>query len=330
MKEYLYNDFLNILNKTGQSILPIINDYISTHYPAYRPFDIKPENKSMKEWKMNYRKKPKVGKAICSVFSIETRLSFRFSLLSSMVHEILLRQNEFSEKIRNNTLKQLICTVNKSCRSYGGNNICPFRQYFWINKRLIMACPYPWVTFNDLEEKDITDVFLFMDIQMKHMVQDSKDIKGSLYAETNIQRCKDVQSVVLDEFSLDIDLFEINDHVKKVERLNKYTKLYNLVPMGERNGLWYYISDDSVCGLDHTKNEYSYNKIPKGRYAVVIIEDPFTFSFNRVWNYVCKWVLDNHESINGFNLEKNKNIACFSRFYMESSKEKMALYVTIK
>jgi hypothetical protein len=205
MKEYTYNDFFNTLDKTGQNILSGINEHIAFHYSAYRPFDIKPLDKPEKEWRIHYRKKPKTGKAICSVYSRESNLSVQVCLLSSMTHEFLLRQNEFSGKTRNNVLKQLICMVNKSCRSYGGNNICPWGQSYWVNKRMIRTCHYPWIYFENCDENDIADIKLFMDIQSKHMVQDPKEIKGGTYTEENIKRCGEVF-----KFNIDFYCYQIN------------------------------------------------------------------------------------------------------------------------
>ena len=247
MKEYSYSDFINTLDKLGQIALTAINEHIYAHYPIYIPLDIKPTDKLGNEWKMDYRKKPKVGKAICSVYSNEGILSVRFCFLTSMTHEFLLRQNEFSNRFQKNALKQIICVVNNSCRNYGGNSICQYRQYFWVNNRLIMACPYPWIHYTDCGENDIFDMNLLVDMQIRHLLQDSKDIKGASYSVENMKRCGKVQSITLDKFSLDIDIFQISDHVKKQERLNKYAKLYNLVPMGEKDGLWFYVSNNSIC-----------------------------------------------------------------------------------
>jgi len=330
MQEYSYNDFLNSLNSAGQLVLTAINEHINLSCPQYKPFDIKPTDKAEKEWRLFFRKKPKAGKAVCGVYSFNGKLSVRFCLLSSMTREFLLRQNEFSDKIKNTALKQIVCAVNKSCRNYGGNNICEWRQFYWVNNRLITACPYPWVVLDDLNEQDIADIKRLINMQTKHMVQDSKEIKGVLYTEGNIQRCGKVKLVVLDEIALDIDAFEIGVHVKKAERLKKYSNLYNLIPMGEKDGLWFYLRSDWIYGVNSEKNEFSHDKIPNGKYAAIIAEDPFTFSFNRVWNYICEYIQSNKESVNGFILNNNENTACFAKFFKENSKEYMAVYVPVK
>ena len=63
---------------------------------------------------------------------------------------------------------------------------------------------------------------------------------------------------------------------------------------------------------------------------MVIIEAPFIFSINRVWNYICKWIYDGKENINGTILNNNESTACFTRFYMENGKEFMSLYIPIR
>jgi hypothetical protein len=109
--------------------------------------------------------------------------------------------------------------------------------------------------------------------------------------------------------------------------------------MGEKDGLWFYMSDDSVRGMNHEKNEYSHNEIPKGRYAAVVIEDPFNFSLNRVWNYICTWTQDNNEFVSGVVLNTNNNndntnnadnTACFAKFFINGTKEFMSVYVPLK
>jgi len=329
MMEYTYNEFFSAVNKNGQSILSAINEHIISHYSEYKPFDIKPLDKSEKEWRIHYRKKPKTGKPICTVYSKEGKLSVQVCLLPSMLHEFLVRQNEFSDRIKNNVLKQAICAVSKSCRNYGGNNVCAWRQFYWVNKRLVTACPYPWIYFDNCEENDVSDIKLFLDIQAKHMVQNSKEIKGSKYAEENIQRCGEVRSIILDDINLDINELKTSNHVNKNQLLEKYTGLYNLVPMGEKDGLWFYFSDKAVCGLSRDKNERLQNTIIKGRYAKVIIESPFTFSLNRVWNYMCEWLQSSKETVKGCIISDNENTACFTRLFTEDSKDFMAVYIPI-
>lgn len=330
MKEYSYYDFHSTLDETAQAFLGMLHAHIGSRYSEYKPSDIKPTDKSEKEWVMYYRKKPRVGKAICSVYSMEGKLSVRFSFLSSMTHAFLVKQNEFSDRTRRNVLKQAVCVVHKSCRCYGGIAMCQYRQHYWVNNRLIKTCPYPWIYFYDLDENDIADINLLIDLQMDHMIQDQKEIKGGTYHEVNVQRCKEVQLMSVDESILDMDAFRREDHVKNTSRLDKYAKLYHLEPMGENKGIWYYFSNKSACGIDDEKDNDTHNEIPKGRYAVVTIDDPFTFSLVRVWNYICKWSWDNKKCINGLTLKNSENTACFVKFFMEGPKEFMAVHVPIK
>ena len=125
-------------------------------------------------------------------------------------------------------------------------------------------------------------------------------------------------------------MFETSDHVKKPLRLEKYAKLYHLFPMGEKDGLWFYHSHDSINESDYEKNAYSHTKIPTGHYAVVTKANPFIFSWNRVWNCMCDYIQNNKESINGITLSDTENTACFTRFYKKYSTEYMAVYVPVK
>ncbi|MDD4690329.1 MAG: hypothetical protein PHE51_11375 [Eubacteriales bacterium] len=176
-----------------------------------------------------------MGKAICEVRSIESRLQLRFSFLPTAIKEFLLRKNIFSSEFTNIVLKQSICVVDVACRCYGGSKTaCSWRQYFWVRNRLIMACPYPWVYFKDLNADNLKDIKLLLDLQMHHMTQDQKDIKGETYTDVNIQRCGEVKIIHIGIQSLDIDTFVLSDHVDKPVRLDKYVNLYNLISMGEK------------------------------------------------------------------------------------------------
>ena len=326
MPEYTYTDFMNTLDDKGAFVLNTLNNHIAINYPEYKPFDIKPTDKSNKEWRLHYRKKPKVGKAIFSAYSEGGKLSVRFCLLSFMAYEFLLRQNEFSAKFKTNVLQQMLCSVMNVCRNYGGNTVCQVRQHYWINNRLIIACPYPWVSIDNYDENSVTDMTLFTDIQMKHMAQDAKEIKGASYTEETVQRCKEVQTIFLNGAALDVDTFFVEDHVKKPERLNKYKKLYSLVPMGANEGLWYYHDTAAVCGI--ATDEYNYTEIPEGCYAVVTVNDPFAFSAWRVWNHVVKWLNETGKSVRPIELG-GKSVPYFVKFYRQSDVEYMAMYVRI-
>lgn len=326
MPEYTYNDFLNTLDEKGALILNEFNKHIKSYCPEYKPVDIKPTDKTNKTWRLHYRKKPKVGKAIFSAYSEGNKLSVRFCLLSSMTYEFLLRQNEFSAKFKTSALKQMLCCVSNSCRNYGGNTICAYRQYYWINNRLMMACPYPWVSIDDFDENAATDIALFIDIQMRHMIQDAKEIKGTSYTEETTRRCKEVQIVPLDEIAADIDTFQAEDYIKKPARLAKYAKMYGLVPMGDYQGLWYYHNANTVCRT--AADDYGYTKIPEGSYATVTIEDPFAFSVWRIWNFIAGWLYDNKKSICPVELI-GTSVPYFTRFYRQGEVEYMTMYVPV-
>ncbi|MDF2686508.1 MAG: hypothetical protein K0S55_1690, partial [Clostridia bacterium] len=192
------------------------------------------------------------------------------------------------------------------------------------------TCPYPWVYFHELTDNDLTDIKLLIDLQMKHMLQDAKDIKGGAYTEDNIFRCGEVKITDMEEQHLNIDTFELSDYVCKPASLNKYIKLYNFVPMGENDGLWFYQKNCNyaACGTDRGDKEYAFYKIPKSKYASVTISDPMTFSASRVWNYICKWLKDNNEKINGIDLG-SENTACFAKIYIKNGKEYMSVYVPV-
>ena len=164
MPDDTYHSLLDTLDETGKSIFNEIHETISTRYPEYKPVDVKPTDPSKRDWTLAYRKKPKVGKAVCVLQSIDGKLVLRISFLTAMVREVLYRKNEFSKKIKNTVLRQTVCVVNRSCRCYGGKTPCPYRQYFWVDGRQIMACPYPWITFNDLSVDDVADIRLLIDM----------------------------------------------------------------------------------------------------------------------------------------------------------------------
>lgn len=332
MIKYTYDDFLATLEEADKHFLNAINEYISCYYPDYKSYDIRPKNKLNKEWTINYRKKPKVGKPICNVYSIDRKLSIQFVFLTSKMHEVLLRQEEFSGKMRHNILKQSLCVANLSCRTYGnqiGANGCAWRQYFWIKHRLIMTCPYPYIHISDIIDGDLSDLQKLIDLQMKHMTQDAKDIKGNGYVEINKARCGEVKILSRGQIDVDIDTFNISDYCMNPKRLEKYASLYNLVPMGEDDGIWFYQSDEAVCGIDCSKSEFCFTRIPQGRYATVTVDNPMTFSLCRTWNYICKWAQENLENINEIELDGVK-ATCLVKFYMEYGKEYMTMHVPIK
>lgn len=192
-----------------------------------------------------------------------------------------------------------------------------------------MTCPYPYIRINDIIESDLGDLKKLIDLQMKHMTQDAKDIKGSGYVETNRARCGQVKNLSLGQIDLGIDTFNISDYCVNPKRLEKYASLYNIVPMGADDGIWFYQSDEAVCGIDCSKREFCFTGIPEGRYAAVTVDNPMTFSLCRTWNYICKWTKENQESINEIETDEVKT-TCFVKFYREYDKEYMTVYVPME
>ena len=327
--DYNSIDFLNTLDETGRDVFHIIHGHIADIYPEYKPFDIRPTNKSGAQWLLAYRKRPKTGKAICNLESMDGKLSVRFSCLSSMAHALLLRQNEFSAGMRKHILQQTICCVDRRCRSYGGNTPCPWRQHYWINRCLVGACPYPWIYFDSLTQDDAGDIRLLIDMQMKHTTQNAKEIKGSGYTEENREKCGDIQVITLGQTDLNIDSFHLLDCVKNPARLDKYAQLYHLIPMGENDGIWFYQSSAAASGGDRSALAYEFTQIPQGRYAAVTIAEPMTFSANRAWNYICEWITDEKKSIREIRLGGHTSAVYFVRFRLENNVETMQALVPL-
>jgi hypothetical protein len=356
--EYTRSDFYAALDENSRVVLTETEDYVAQHYPEYRPFDYKPVDKTKTEWSFAYRKRPKTGKALCAAYASGGKLALRFSMLSSMVHEFLLRQDEFTRKTQKTALGQMVCAVNHNCRSYGGNTPCEFRQHYWINHRIIRACPYPWVRFDDVGTDDLPDIKRVIDMQMKHMKQDPRDGKGAGYAEGTAARCGEVQVCPLENITLEMNAYMEKDylktHVKNPSRLEKYAGLYRLVFIGEGDGLWFFDSDESIRGMNggkegytrhgtdnekngraphgmnNEKNGYTPAEVPPGMYAAVIVANPLTFSFTRARNYIFKWTRDNNKSIREVKPANGENTVCFARFYMKDGQEFMKVYIPVE
>ena len=294
--DYAYADFLDTLDDAGRGVLQIIHGRIADQYPAYKPCDVRSTNKPGAAWLLSYRKRPKTGKTVCALESNGGRLTVRFSCLSSMVHELLLRQNEFSADMRKHILQQMVCCVDRACRSYGGNTPCPWRQYVGSDHRLVMACPYPWLAFDWLTQDDAGDIRLLIDMQMKHMTQNAREIKGSGYTEENRKRCGDIQIITL----APMDLGAADTPAK----LEKYARLYQLVPMGANGGLWFYRGAPA----------HGLTQVPGGKYAAVTITEPMAFSLNRAWNTICEWIINEKMTIREVCYGGQASAVCFTKF----------------
>jgi hypothetical protein len=318
-----FDDFFNALDVDGQAVFTIIAQFIEGNYPDYKPVDIR--NNQSGEWTMNYRKKPKVGKSICTLESLDGKLRVRFCFLSSMSHEFLLRQSEFSNNARKLILKQVLCSVGVSCHNNGGNTPCIWQQHFWINHHLTTACPYPWVYFDSVTSEDTDDILLLIRLQAGNMRQDSKDIKGGTYAEENKIRCGEVKLITLCETVLDTDEYHISNYTANPTRLENYAALYHLVPLGGNSGAWFCRSDAAILENNNEAGAYSLSYIPQGTYAAVTVSDPMTFSANRAWNFICSWIKREEMSI-----AVKADSVCFVKFYTANKILYMDIFVPLQ
>lgn len=319
MNVYTYGDFYAGLNQCGKEVLHEIHGHITTNYPDYQPVDIKPKNNQNREWSLTYRKKPKCGKGLCSLQSTDGEVSLRFPCLTSLVSDFLQGNHNLSKKTAVEVRKQMVCSVALSCRSYGGNTVCPYRQYFWVDRHLIRVCPYPWIQFDHPAVEQLSDIKAFIDLQIKHMAQDKKEIKGGTYEAENIERCGEVKIIAMEGNSLTAE----QPSAFHSRKLSQYIKLYHLVPIGENNGLWFYRSS-----VNYSNQAQGLQKIPQGRYASITIADSLSFSLNRSWNYICKWLDDHGEKVAGVDLD-SENAACLVHLYNLEQQPCMALYVPI-
>jgi len=330
MQSYTDDDFFAVLNPAGQVVLAALNGHICAADPIFMPCDIRPKNREAKEWTLHYRKRPKTGKALCTFYATEGALSVRVAFLTSMTHEFLLRQHEFSDSAKRAVLGQVVCSAaGTGCRSYGGTTVCPWRQHFWVGGRLVKTCPYPWVTLESLDENMLPDLERLITLQLRNMTQDKMDSKGSGYAEGNQQRCGDIQTTVLPETPLAADASRTGDHIAKPARLTRYAKWYNLLPLGENGGLWFYRSDAAVRGEDTTGTRTP-AAIPAATYATVTVADPVTFSFHRVWNYLCTGLDGQHKTIKTIpHPGTGESISCLAKFYRKDGKDCMTVMIPI-
>jgi hypothetical protein len=234
MQEYTYSDFLNTLDDTGRYVVEAVHDHIAGRYPEYKPFDIRPNNKALNEWTLNFRKKPKVGKALCSLYSSDGRLSMRVVFLGFMKNEALLRQDEFGNAVR----RYITSDLCERCRA-----VCDYeyRQYYCAKGQLIASSKpgcakqeysTEYAEIDNISKDDIGDILHLIDLQLKHMTQDPRDIRGSGYLETSRKRCGEVEIITLEKTELDIDEFDKSDYVNSdTKKLDRYAAVYYLTPM---------------------------------------------------------------------------------------------------
>ena len=328
MQEYTYNDFLNTLDDTSRHVTDTLHKYIAETHPEYKPYGIIPKDKTKKEWSLYFRKSSKHGKPLCTLFSANGALSIRFIFYSPMVHEVLLRQEEFGEKVRTGILQACRC---KGCGYYGDKKFCWLQHHYFINNKLCYSCNSAWYTIDyitegDLSESDIEDLLYLSDLQSKHMSHNARESRGAMYEEENLLRCGTPLVVKLKQAELDIDDFDPADYAE-VKRLNKYAEAYNFTPMGANDGLWYYFDDKAVCG---TPNEgYAFTTIPKGCYVTITISNPFTFSAIRAWDYMCLWIRKNNMTVISLNIGGIKAHRLI-KFFRQGTNHFMELYVPVK
>ena len=326
--EYTYYDFFASLNDIGQLIVEALYKHISENHPEYKPYGVLPKNKDKKEWSLYFRKYPKHGKPLCALFSKDGALSIRCTFFSPMIHELLLRQDEFGENIRAKILRVSQC---EHCGQFGDKQFCWLQHHFFVNERFSWMCNSAWFEINniadgDLNDKDINDLLYLLDLHSKHMAHSEKETRGAGFDEENLLRCGNVASINLKHEELDIDDFNPADYAD-IKRLDKYTKTYNLTPMGANDGLWFYFDDKGVCG---TPNDgYSFTSIPEGGYATVTISNPFAFSVIRAWDYICLWVRKNKLSVVSTDIG-GVNTSMLVKFYKQGANQFMEMYVPIK
>lgn len=332
MREYTFDDFLNTLDDTGRSVALAVSGYIFGNYSEYKPFDIRPMSKTLSEWALNFRKKPKVGKAFCSFYSKDGKLYVQIIPLGFMEHELLLRQNEFSKKIR----RSILTTFCRKCRD---DCDYQFRQYYYLNG-LLHATAIPWCKSNGLSADDAgyygygaigglavddaDDLLRLLDMMSKYMTKDSKEIRGNDYLAMSAERCGEIKIIDFEQIELDVDNFAPAEYADP-KRLEKYASLYHLTPMGTHGGgFWHYHDDRAVCGK--YGNEYAYAVVPGGRYASVTVAAPFSFSAWRSWNYIAKWLYESNINIRPINFGE-VCVPFFAKFYRHDGIEYMTVYV---
>ena len=293
--EYTYTDFHENLDDVGKRIAETLRNHIAENHAEYKPYGISPKS-------LHFRKYAKHGKPLCSLFSNNGSLSVRFMLYSSAVHEVLIRQNEFGERVRKGLVQACKC---KGCGYYGDPSNCWCQHHYFINNELLYGCNTSWYTIENINDDDICDLLYLADLQSKHMSHNARDSRGAGYNEDNISHCGEVKIVRLEQIELNIDDFESAD-----KRIDKYTNDYNFTPMGEHGGLWYYFDKNAAC-----------TTIPDGFYAMITVSDPLKFSAERAWDYICLWIRQNDKTITS----ANKLI----KFFKHGGNQFMEMYVPI-
>ena len=282
--EYTYADFLATLDGVGQRVAEALKNHIAQNHPAYSAYGVLPKSKTNEEWSLHFRKHPKHGKPIFSLFSCHGVLSIRFMFYAAMIHEVLLSLEQFSEQVRAGLSQACQCS---GCGCHGDKQFCFCQHHFFINHRLRISCNTAWFTVDDITDgqlsvKDIEDLLYLCDLQSKHMSHRARESRGAMHNEENQRRCSAPRIVSLARTALDIDVFNPADYADE-KRLDRYVVEYNLTPMGAGDGLWYHLDERAVCGAPD--EGYNFTTIPAGCYAMMRVSIPFTFSAVRAWDY---------------------------------------------
>lgn len=319
--EYGFADFLTTLCERDRAIARAIAEHIERAHGAYKPCDVRPTDKTAAVWMMNFRKRPKVGKALINMTSGEGRLTVRFSLLTSMLRELFLRRAEFSPKAWRLLGEEVDCEL--CVRIYKG---CQWRQFLHDGEKLVRFHCYGMADFTDIAPEDVAELARVIDIQARHMAQDARDIKGDAYTEINRGVLRDVQTVLLEQWPLRVDDVEPAEYLRKPDRLDKYASLYHLIPMGAGEGLWYYFADECAPGGPLSENAFRCAWVPRGEYVSITMADPIRHSFYRAWNALCEWTLSAERRIAPVDLGRGVRAPCLARFYRAGECEYMTLY----
>ena len=344
MQEYAFDNFFNSLDESGRYAADAIRGYIAARHPEYKPVDVRPDNRALSEWTLNFRKKPKTGKALCTLYSRNGRLSARIVFLGFMKYETLLRINEFKGAARKYILLDLCIRCRTECEY-------DYRSYYYTQSKLhassIPNClmrgyDTEYAEIVDITKDDIPGIMKLIDFQSRHMTQDPRDIRGGGYMEANRMRCGVVEVVSLDCIKPDISNFNKSDYANE-KKLNKYAAVYYLTAMGARDGLWFYHNGGVLRGGPAANCGGAVNPVergamvPEGRYATVTIYDPMSFSARRVWEYIAKWLWENNVEIRAVDYDNacgsysayNSFVAYFVKFYRIDDVEYMSMYVPV-
>ena len=328
MAEYTYADFLATLDGAGQRVAEALKNHMAQNYAEYSAHGVLPKSSAKEEWSLHFRKHPKHGKPICSLFSSHGMLSIRFMFYAEMVHEVLLRLAQFGEPVRAGLSQACRCT---GCGAHGDKRFCFCQHHFFIKHQLRISCNTAWFTIDDITDgrlsgRDIGDLLHLCDLQSTHMSHSARESRGAMHEEENQRHFSAPQIVSLAETALDIDTFNPADDAD-AKRLDKYAGEYSLTPMGAGDGLWYYLDEKAVCG---TPDEgYNFTVLPAGRYAVTTVSNPFTFSAVRTWDFLCLWMRKNGMTVTSVDIG-GAQTPMLARFFKRENNQCMEMLVPIK